>query len=103
MRYPSDQLLVIFGASGDLTERKLMPSLFELHRRRMLSAHFAILGASRTVYTDEAFWQDQGNHIRAEKNMGRLMRLNWMLSWRKYIMSLSTQLTRPNMRTCVRK
>ncbi len=48
-------LLVIFGASGDLTARKLVPALFDLHREGLLPAPFAVLGISRTPMTDEAF------------------------------------------------
>jgi len=50
-----NQILVIFGASGDLTGRKLIPSLFELYERGHLPARFAILGVSRTGYSDEAY------------------------------------------------
>lgn len=55
MKKISDQLLVIFGASGDLTGRKLLPSLYELHVKNMLPSHFCILGAARTEYTDEKY------------------------------------------------
>ena len=37
-------LLVIFGASGDLTRRKLIPGLFELHIAGLLSSHVGVLG-----------------------------------------------------------
>ncbi len=46
---------VIFGASGDLTRRKLMPSLFRLAAGGLISDGFLIVGASRTPLTDEAF------------------------------------------------
>lgn len=46
MKTASNQLLVIFGASGDLTGRKLLPSLYELHVRRLLPERFCILGAA---------------------------------------------------------
>ena len=52
---PEPCLIVIFGASGDLTKRKLIPSLFYLHRNRMMPERFAVLGVSRTQYSDEAF------------------------------------------------
>ena len=52
MKTASNQLLVIFGASGDLTGRKLLPSLYELHVRGLLPERFCILGAARTEYTD---------------------------------------------------
>lgn len=54
-----NQLLVIFGASGDLTKRKLVPSLFELFLREMLPPRFVVLGTARTEFTDEEFRQQQ--------------------------------------------
>ena len=47
--------IVIFGASGDLTRRKLIPSLYDLHRKGRLPKNWRIIGVSRTEYTDEAF------------------------------------------------
>jgi glucose-6-phosphate 1-dehydrogenase len=47
--------IVIFGASGDLTRRKLIPSLFYLNRKGLLPDDFFILGAARTEMTDDAF------------------------------------------------
>jgi len=47
--------IVIFGASGDLTKRKLMPALYQLALDRKLPASFAIIGNSRTPLADEAF------------------------------------------------
>ena len=64
MKKADNQLLVIFGASGDLTRRKLMPSLFELYVRGLLPKRFAILGASRSEYTDDTFRQQQREGIR---------------------------------------
>src|SRR3990172_3368359 len=52
---PPPCLLVIFGASGDLTKRKLVPALFGLFREKLLPEEFAVLGVSRTPYTDDAF------------------------------------------------
>ncbi|HEY7586813.1 MAG TPA: glucose-6-phosphate dehydrogenase [Candidatus Deferrimicrobiaceae bacterium] len=52
---PPACLLVIFGASGDLTRRLLIPDLFGLHREGLLPDGFAVLGVSRTAYTDDAF------------------------------------------------
>jgi glucose-6-phosphate 1-dehydrogenase len=40
-------VLVVFGASGDLTHRKLMPALEHLSRRRLLPAAFSIVGVAR--------------------------------------------------------
>lgn len=49
--------LVIFGASGDLTQRKLIPSLFNLWRKRRLPQPFKIVGFGNTPFTDDAFRQ----------------------------------------------
>ena len=48
-------ILVIFGASGDLTKRKLVPALFDLHRFGFLPANFAVLGVGRTEFSDDEF------------------------------------------------
>jgi glucose-6-phosphate 1-dehydrogenase len=47
--------LVIFGANGDLTKRKLMPALYRLAYDRRLSAGFAVIGVSRTALSHEQF------------------------------------------------
>lgn len=60
---PANQLLVIFGASGDLAGRKLFPSLFELYTRGLLPDKFAVLGASRSEYTEELFRYRLKAHI----------------------------------------
>tara|TARA_Y100001968_G_scaffold333661_1_gene398109 strand:+ start:41502 stop:43025 length:1524 start_codon:yes stop_codon:yes gene_type:complete len=49
------QCLVIFGASGDLTQRKLVPALFELFKQRRLPSEFALLGCARRPWTDDEF------------------------------------------------
>jgi glucose-6-phosphate 1-dehydrogenase len=47
--------IVIFGASGDLTSRKLIPALYELHRKQRLDEPTRIVGFSRTPFDDEAW------------------------------------------------
>ena len=47
--------MVIFGANGDLTKRKLMPALYRLAYDRRLSAGFAVIGISRTPMSDDQF------------------------------------------------
>ena len=56
-RVISPQCLVIFGASGDLTHRKLVPALFELFRQRRLPSEFAVLGCARRPWSDDEFRQ----------------------------------------------
>lgn len=55
LQKPDSLVLVIFGASGDLTKRKLIPSLFQLFKQGKLPQRFAILGVGRTEYQDEVF------------------------------------------------
>ena len=47
--------LVLFGASGDLAKRKLLPGLYELAREKLLPEQFALIGFARSEMTDEAF------------------------------------------------
>ncbi|HYK89655.1 MAG TPA: glucose-6-phosphate dehydrogenase [Acidobacteriota bacterium] len=47
--------MVIFGGSGDLTRRKLVPALYSLSRKRSIPAGFTILGLSRSPMTDEQY------------------------------------------------
>ncbi len=51
-------VMVIFGANGDLTRRMLMPALFYLEQEGCLPDQFAIVGCSRTAFSQEEF-QDQ--------------------------------------------
>ncbi|AEH40417.1 glucose-6-phosphate 1-dehydrogenase [Treponema paraluiscuniculi Cuniculi A] len=48
-------ILVIFGASGDLAARKLIPSLWDLFEQELLPRTFGILGAGRTALSTESF------------------------------------------------
>ena len=47
--------IVLFGASGDLTKRMVMPAIFRLARRGLLSPEFRLIGFARTAMTDDAF------------------------------------------------
>jgi glucose-6-phosphate 1-dehydrogenase len=49
--------VVIFGASGDLTKRKLVPALYRLAQQHLIPAEFAIIGAARQEMSDEEFRQ----------------------------------------------
>ncbi len=49
--------MVIFGASGDLTQRKLVPALFNLEKKQMMPDDVRIIGLGRTEYSDERFRQ----------------------------------------------
>ena len=55
MPKPDNQILVIFGASGNLTQKKLIPALFHLFNQGLLPQKFAILGVGRKSYSDKDF------------------------------------------------
>src|ERR1700685_3433574 len=55
LRTPPPLALVIFGASGDLTARKILPALADLANRGRLNERFTVIGVARTVWSDEQF------------------------------------------------
>src|SRR5918997_296496 len=52
---PRPFAVVIFGASGDLTRRKLFPALHNLHVQGLMPANTSILGTARTPYSRAEF------------------------------------------------
>ncbi|HEV3407671.1 MAG TPA: glucose-6-phosphate dehydrogenase [Gaiellaceae bacterium] len=54
-RTPEPCVLVIFGASGDLTQRKLLPAVYSLAYRRLLPESFAVVGVARSELSTEEF------------------------------------------------
>src|SRR4051794_26963720 len=48
-------VLVIFGASGDLAKRKLLPAVYEMAREKLLPEKFALVGYARSPMSDEEF------------------------------------------------
>jgi glucose-6-phosphate 1-dehydrogenase len=67
-RTPEPCALVIFGASGDLTRRKLFPALYSLALRRLLPEKFGVVGVARTEQSDDEF-RDRMKH--AVQEFGR--------------------------------
>src|SRR6516165_12402878 len=55
--------IVIFGASGDLTKRKLLPSLYNLGSYHLLPAHFSIVGVARRPLSDDIFRDQLGKDL----------------------------------------
>ena len=54
-RTPEPCTMVIFGATGDLTHRKLVPGLYNLNRERLLPPGFSVIGFARRDWTDDYF------------------------------------------------
>ncbi|HEY9622606.1 MAG TPA: glucose-6-phosphate dehydrogenase [Crinalium sp.] len=59
-RIPEPQILVIFGASGDLTQRKLVPALYQMKQERKLPPELTIVGVARRDWDHDFF----RNHMR---------------------------------------
>ncbi len=55
--------IVLFGASGDLTRRKLLPALFDLAWHSCLAPRFRLLGFARTKMTDDDFRKEAGEAL----------------------------------------
>src|SRR5450756_2101298 len=54
-RVPDPATFVLFGSTGDLAHRKVVPALFQLWRTNLLPHEFAIVAIGRRPYTDDAF------------------------------------------------
>ena len=63
-RSPEPFVMVVFGASGDLTRRKLMPAIFQLWCENHLPESAAVIGYSRSAKTDESFRAELCDSIR---------------------------------------
>ena len=64
---PGLSLFVIFGASGDLSRRKILPALYQLHAQGITKAGCVILGLSRKPDFDDAAFRDIGAGAIGEK------------------------------------
>ena len=54
-RTPEPLIMVIFGASGDLTQRKLVPAIYKMKQERRLPPELTIVGVSRRDWSHEYF------------------------------------------------
>jgi glucose-6-phosphate 1-dehydrogenase len=74
-------VLVLFGASGDLASRKIIPALYEMAREKLLSDKVVLVGYSRTPMTDDKFREDFRDSVKKfarvkpvdEKTLSRLL------------------------------
>jgi len=57
MKRPENSIGIIFGGTGDLTRRKLMPALYQIYEQEMLPENFAFIGTGRSEHTDESYRQ----------------------------------------------
>lgn len=62
-KMPDPCVVVIFGATGDLTARRLLPALYNLAREGLLPPHFACVGFARREKSDEQFREEMLNAV----------------------------------------
>jgi glucose-6-phosphate 1-dehydrogenase len=64
MPVPKDQVIVLFGATGDLAKRKLLPGMYHLMRVGLMPERFRIIGAARKALDEEEFRQLARDSVR---------------------------------------
>lgn len=75
---PADAcVMVIFGASGDLTKRLLIPSLYNLARHNLIPLNFAVVGAGRRQTTHEAFRDAMRTALQTSDRVGTIDPAIW--------------------------
>jgi len=73
---PSSQVLVIFGASGDLARRKLLPALYDLAYEGLLPERYAIVGSGGSRLDDAGF-RERARGAVEEFSRHRLAERRW--------------------------
>ncbi len=91
---PDPTTLVIFGASGDLTRRKLLPAIYHLARNQRLPPRFAVIGVGRTQMDDDAFRGTVHREPEGVRESGP-MRTRSRRRWRRRIYYVSGELDDP--------
>ena len=69
--------VVLFGASGDLAKRKVIPAMFDLARHNSLGPQYAIVGYARTPMNDESFRGSIGDAARNMSEIGPIDPKKW--------------------------
>lgn len=72
----NNHIYVIFGASGDLTKRKLVPAIYSLFVQNLLPEKIALLGVSRTEFSDNDFRQKMKSAINEFKEIDDLSKID---------------------------
>lgn len=70
-------VLIIFGGNGDLTKRKIIPALYNLFLENRLPENFAIIGTSRTKFTDEKYRDSLLSGINDFSRTGKAKKEEW--------------------------
>ncbi|UKB86048.1 glucose-6-phosphate dehydrogenase [Chryseobacterium sp. MEBOG06] len=71
-------VLIIFGGNGDLTKRKIIPALYNLFLEKRLPEKFAIIGTSRTEFSDEQYRDSLLTGINEFSRTGKAKKEDWV-------------------------
>ena len=77
----------LFGASGDLAKRKVIPAMFDLATHGSLGPQYAIVGFARTPMSDESFRASLGEAAKSIRKSGRSIPTSGMSLRRIFIIS----------------
>ena len=69
--------VILFGASGDLAKRKVIPAMFDLAQNRSLGERYSIIGFARTPMTDEKFRATVGEAAKTISEVGPIDPAKW--------------------------
>jgi glucose-6-phosphate 1-dehydrogenase len=69
--------VILFGASGDLAKRKVIPAMYDLAIHKALGSRYAIVGFSRTAMTDESFRSTIGDAAKTISEVGPIDPTQW--------------------------
>lgn len=70
-------VIIIFGGSGDLNKRKLIPALYNLFLDKYLPDNFQVIGIGRTEYTDDAYRQMLQEEVAGFSRRGLVSQESW--------------------------
>ncbi len=84
-KIPNPAAIVIFGASGDLTERKLMPSLFRLYCDGLLPEKFVVVGVARSEMDSAGFRKKIKKSLTSYSSLSKEKIRNWSLFEKKIL------------------
>jgi len=83
MNNTENHIYVIFGASGDLTKRKLVPAIYSLFVQNLLPEKFVLLGVSRTEFSDDEFRTNMKSAIKEFKEIDDDSKIDEFIKKRK--------------------
>lgn len=96
MEKPAPSIIVIFGASGDLTKRKLIPALYDLYCKDAMPGRFGVLGVARSPMDDDAFRSKMAEDIKKYAENKELLKDEVIAAFVKNLFYISLETENPD-------